>query len=211
MAGGKPPIGDRDDYERAGSDRDRLIAAFGKAAAEHGYRGLTIEQVARYARVSEAQVENQFASMEQGLFAAQDAFIERLWTEVLDCCESSAEWAHRVRAALQCVVSTLVEANNLARVFIVEATGANFAAAERQFALLDRFAGLLGRGREVYPQAARMPPTIERALIGGVASIVSAHLLAEEPKALQAAQPELVELLLLPYLDRGEANAVARG
>ncbi|HEX5990618.1 MAG TPA: hypothetical protein VFY75_10460 [Solirubrobacterales bacterium] len=148
--------------------------------------------------------------MDEGLFAAQDAFLERLWSEVVDGCETSAEWPQRVRAAVQSVVAAVVEASNLARAFIVEATGANFAAAERQFALLDRFAQLLGEGRGHYRQAVEMPPATERALIGGVASIISAHLLAEEPNALADAQPELVEFLLIPFLGKEGAAEVAR-
>jgi AcrR family transcriptional regulator len=210
VAGGKPQQGDRNDFEQAGPERERLIAAFGKAAAEHGYRDLSFDRVARYAGISQARIGDYFATKDEGLFAAQDAFLERLWTEALDSCGTAEEWPQRVRAAIQSVVATLVEASNLARVFIVEATGVSLAAAERQFALLDRFAELLGEGRAHYSQAAQMPPTIERALIGGVASIISAHLLAEEPQALADTQPELVELLLIPFLGKGGAAEVAR-
>jgi hypothetical protein len=46
-------------------------------------------------------------------------------------------------------------------------------------------------------------------LIGGIASIVSQHLLAEDPGALSALEPELVEALLIPYLGEGEAKRAA--
>jgi AcrR family transcriptional regulator len=192
-------------------ERDRLIAAFGKAAAEHGYREVTPERIARYAGLPRSRYEAHFETKERALVAAQDAFLERLWTDALSACEASGEWPGKVRAALGAVIASLVEASTLARVFWVEGTAASFAAAERQFAALERFSALLRGGRRHYPRAASLPAPTERVLIGGVASIVGAHLLAEDPAALPALEPELVETLLVPYLGEGEARRVASG
>lgn len=109
------------------------------------------------------------------------------------------------------MISSLVEASTLARIFAVEATAASFAAAERQFAALEQFASLLREGRRRYPRAASLPAPTERVLIGGIASIVSQHLLAEDPGALPALESQLVESLLLPYLGEGEAKRFAVG
>jgi len=193
---------------RADPERDRLVAAFGKAASEHGYRELTVEQVARYAGTSSARVEAYFASKDEGIAAAQEAFLERLWLDILDACAESLPWPEKVRAVLRSVLVSLAEASALARVFAVEAR-ASLAAAERQFAVLDSFAELLRGGREHFPQAVSMPRSTERALVGGVASIISSHLLDEEPRALIALEPELLELVLLPYLGREEARQLA--
>jgi AcrR family transcriptional regulator len=206
-----------DDSERSGSsgrgatdgERDRFIAAFGKAASEHGYRDLTLDQVARYAGLPKDRYEAHFGTKEQGLVAAQDAFFRRLWLDALTACDSPQEWPARVRAALRSVISFLVEASTLARVFWVEAGVASFAASERQFAVVDQFAELLREGRRQYPRAASLPAPTERVLIGGIASIVCQHLLAEDPAALPALEPELVESLLVPYLGEGEAKRVA--
>jgi AcrR family transcriptional regulator len=191
------------------SERARLIAAFGKAAAEHGYRDLTVDHVARYAGLSRASYEAHFATKEQCLVAAQDAFLDRLLLEVFAACEAPQEWAAKVRAALRVVISSLVEASTLARVFAVEATAASFAAAERQFAALEQFASLLHEGRARHPRAASLPSPTERVLVGGIASIVSEHLLAEDPGALSALESQMAETLLIPYLGEGEAKRVA--
>jgi AcrR family transcriptional regulator len=191
------------------SERDRLIAAFGKAVAEHGYRDLTVDQVARYAGLSRARYEAYFDTKEQGLVAAQDVFFDRLWLDVFAACDSPQEWAVKVRAAVRAVISSLIEASTLARVFAVEATAASFAAAERQFAVLEQFASLLREGRVRHPRAASLPPPTERVLIGGIASIVSQHLLAEDPGVLLELESGLVEALLIPYLGEGEAKRAA--
>lgn len=211
MAGGDSEQRLSRDPEGTDDERDRLIAAFGKAVSERGYKDLTLDHVARYAGLSRARYEAHFDTKEQGLVAAQDVFLDRLWLDVLAACETPEEWPAKVCAALRAVISSLVEASNLARVFTVEATTASFAAAERQFASLEQFAALLREGRRRYPRAASLPHPTERLLVGGIASIVSQHLLAEDPAALPALETELVASLLTPYLGEAEATRAAAG
>ncbi|MBK5221051.1 MAG: hypothetical protein JJE35_14920 [Thermoleophilia bacterium] len=211
MAGGNPQRRSRAEAEAAAAQRERLVSAFAKAAAEHGYAGLDLEQVLLYAGVGREILDAHFESKEQGLIAAQDAFLERLWLDVLGACEAPGEWPLKVRAALAAILSSLVEASNLARVFAVEAVAASLAAAERQYAALDQFASLLRYGRRHYPRATSLPDATERVIVGGVASIVSGHLLMEDPQAIPAMEPQLVELILIPYLGEGEAKRVAAG
>jgi AcrR family transcriptional regulator len=189
--------------------RERIVAAIAKAASEHGYAKLTVEQALRYAGLPRAAFDAHFESKEQALIAAQDAFLTRLWLDVVTACDSSLNWPLKVRAALAAILASLVEAHNLARVFAVEVAAASLAAAERQFAALDRFAELLREGRRLYPDATTLPGATERALVGGIASIVSSHLLMEDPQAIPALEDELVELVLIPYLGEGEARRVA--
>jgi len=199
-----------DSGPETGDEQHRLlVAAFTKAAAEHGYAKLEVEQVLRHAGVSRATFDAHFKTMEQGLIAAQDAFFNRLWLDVSAACESADEWPLRVRAAMAAILASLAEASAPARVFAIEATAASLVAAERQFAALDQFAKLLRDGRDLYPCAATLPAATERALIGGIASILSGHLLVEEPQAIPGLESELVELVLIPYVGAGEARRVA--
>lgn len=195
----------------SGGQRERLVAAFSKAAAEHGYAQLKVEQVARYAGVPAEAFEAHFESKEQGLVAAQDAFLQRLWLDVITACDSSVEWPLKVRASLRAILASLVEASTLARVFAIEATAASLVAAERQFAALDQFAELLREGREHFPAAATLPAATERGLVGGIASIVSNHLLMEDPQAIPKLEEQLIEFILIPFMGEGEARRVAAG
>jgi hypothetical protein len=169
-----------------------------------------MERVARYAGLTLERCQEYFATKEQGLVAAQDAFLDRLWNEVISARAGVEAWPDGVRLGLHAVLEVVVEASPLARVFMVEATAASMAAAERQYAFLGRVADLLLRGRTFYPRAALLPPVNERLLVGGVASIVCEHLLAEEPAALAALEPQLLEALLMPYLGSAEARRQAR-
>jgi AcrR family transcriptional regulator len=187
-----------------------VVDAFSKVASELGYRGLDMERVARYAGIPVERCQQYFATKEQGLVAAQDAFLDRLWDEVVSARGGAAAWPDGVRSALHAVLAIIVEASPLARVFMVEATAASMAAAERQYAFLGRLADLLRSGRINYLRASLLPAATERLLVGGMASIVCEHLLAEEPAALSAMEAELVEILLMPYLGSAEARRQAR-
>jgi TetR/AcrR family transcriptional regulator len=193
------------------AQRERLVAAIARGAAEQGYDKLTIEHVVHYAGVSVATFYEHFSTKEQGLMAAFDAFLDRLWLEVSAVCETEATWPEKVKGAVDVTLSYLAEASQVARMFAVEAASASLAATERQLAALENFATLLRAGRELYPQAAELPAPTERALVGGIASIISGHLLAEEPQVLVDLEPELIELVLIPYLGQAEAKRVALG
>jgi AcrR family transcriptional regulator len=190
-------------------DRELLVAAVAKVVAEQGYARLTVDRVVRAAGVSRATFEEHFESLEQGLIAAQDAFLERLWLDVTAACEGPDPWPDKVRSALDAVLSALVEASALARVFAIEGVAVTLALAERQHQSLDRLAELLREGRHLYPLAASLPETTERALVGGISSIVTRHLLVEDPQAIDQLESELVMLVLLPYLGEEEACRVA--
>lgn len=209
MRGGEAEAATSDDVERVISERDRLVAAFTRVAVDYGYRNIEVERVSRYAGVSPERLELHFGTKERGLIAAQERFLEGLWSEGVAACDPADEWPRRVQAALSAVLGAVVDASALARVFTVEAAACSLAAAERQFAAIDRFAGLLQDGRRLYPRAVSLPQETERALIGGVASILCDHLLAEDPAAISALEPQLVELLLAPYLGLSEAQRIS--
>jgi AcrR family transcriptional regulator len=194
---------------RPDDQRKLLVAAISKAAAEHGYAGLTIDRIIRYAGVERAVFDAHFESREQGLLAAQDEFLERLLWEATGACERPAPWPLRLRAGLRAVLSSLVESASLARVLTVEADAAGLPLAERRLVALDEFARLMRSGREDFPAAAPLPEVTERLLVGGVASLLRQRLLREEPTATASLETELVELLLIPYLGREEARRIA--
>ncbi len=191
--------------------RERIVAAITRVAAEEGYARFSVDSVLRAAGITRDVFERYFADREEALIAAQEAFLGGLELDALGACESEAEWPGKVSAATAAVLGSLVEVNPLARALWVEAAGANLAAAECQLVALEQFAEMLRDGRRHYPAAAAMPEITERALIGGVATVVSRCLLAEEPKALVALRPQLIELLLMPYLGGPEARRFAHG
>lgn len=207
---GRPPQSQPGNGSRSADDeRGRLVAAVAKVAAEHGYSGLTVERIAGYAGVGREVFDAHFDSREQGLLAAQEVFLERLFWEAGAACERVAPWPLRLRAGFHAVLGSLVESAALARVFTVEADAAGLALAERRLVALDDFARLMRGGREGFPVAAALPEPTERVLVGGVASLLRQRLLREEPTVTPPLELELTELLLIPYVGPGEARRIA--
>jgi AcrR family transcriptional regulator len=194
--------------QRLDGQRERLVAAIAKTAAEHGYAGLTVERIVSCAGVGRDVFDAHFESREQGLLAAQEAFLQRLLGEAIGACERRAPWPLRLQAGLRAVLSSLIESAALARVLTVEADAAGLALAERRLVALDDFAQLMRNGRGDYPTAS-VPDVTERLLVGGVASLVSQRLLREEPAATPELEAELTELLLIPYLGHAVARRIA--
>jgi AcrR family transcriptional regulator len=200
--------------DRAGApdpgERDRIVAAFGRAAAAGGARHLTYEAVATYAGLPRERVEAHFPSLESGLLATWQEFLERLRLDVADAWAARTEWPAQVKIALRSILASLAESDRLARVFSLEVAGLGPRAAQGRFAILDEFAALLAEGRVYRPAAADLPELAEQLLVDGVASVLARQLLAEDPDALLALEPELVELVLCPYLGAGPARRVAQ-
>lgn len=192
-------------------ERARLLAAIRRTVGEQGYRGVTIEAVARAARLPRERFEAHFASREEALLVVQREFLDRLHAQVVDSCEgSSSVWYEQVRAGLGALLSNLAEAEGLARALAVEGPASSFGAAQQQFEALERFARLLRAGRSRYPDSSSLPGITERLLVGGVASLLAESLLAEEAAASLVLEPQLLELLLMPYLGMDGARRVAR-
>lgn len=191
------------------TERERIVTGITRAISESGCARLSIDESLKYAGVSKETFEAHFQTPGQGMVAAQDAFLERLWLEVTDACGSERPWIINLRSGLAAALAYLGEASALARVFAVEAAASSLAVSERQFAMLDRFAALLGEGRDHCPKAAELPAMTERVLVGGIASVVTAHLLSEDARALDDLEPQLVELVLTFYLGPQEARRVA--
>jgi AcrR family transcriptional regulator len=205
-----PGTADKDDMQSDAIARERtlMISAFAKAAAEHGIRALTIEDVARNAGLPTERFGACLGSKEAGLLAAQDVFLDRLRREIVDACADSEDWPHGVRMGLRSAIALLAERSGIAGELAIEETGLSLAAAERQLTAIDQFASLLREGRRRYPRADRLPELAERTLIGGVVSIISGCLLAEEPAALLVLEPQLAEMLLAPYVGEEEARRI---
>jgi hypothetical protein len=74
------------------------------------------------------------------------------------------------------------------------------AAQERRFSRLNGLAELLRDGRRLYPRTATMPASMEPTLVGGIASIVSGRLLAEDTQDFDQLSAELADAVLSFYL-----------
>jgi AcrR family transcriptional regulator len=196
----------------AHNQRERLIAGLAEAIAENGYAGTTIAHITRHAAVSRRTFYEHFAGKDECFVAAYDTVMAELRERVAKAFEEEADWPHAVKGGIGAMLHFLAVEPNLARLSMVEALVAGPVVVERYDSAIQSFvpyfqSGRDGRSPEVL---ARLNPTTEEALVGGMMSLISRRIIAGKTAELESLLPDLVEFTLTPYLGSEDAAAVAR-
>ncbi|HEX2391736.1 MAG TPA: TetR/AcrR family transcriptional regulator [Solirubrobacterales bacterium] len=193
------------------NQRERLIAGLAEAVAENGFAGTTIGHITRHAAVSRRTFYEHFTSKDECFVAAYDTVMVELRERIAEAFDEQDEWPRAVRAGIAAMLGFLASEPNLARLSMVEALVAGPVVVERYDAAIQSLvpyfrAGREGRSREVL---ARLSPTTEEALVGGMVSLISRRILAGKTEELESLLPDLVEFTLTPYLGGAEAAKIA--
>jgi AcrR family transcriptional regulator len=193
------------------NQRERLIAGLAEAIAENGYSGTTIAHITRHAAVSRRTFYEHFNSKDECFVAAYDTVMNELRERVSAGFEEAGDWPHAVRSGIGAMLSFLAAEPHLARLCMVEALVAGPVVVERYDAAIQSFVPYFQGGREGRPPEvlARLSPTTEEALVGGMVSLISRRIIAGKAEELEELLPDLVEFTLTPYLGSEEAAKIA--
>jgi len=189
--------------------RQRLLAGAARAVAEHGYVAMTVEHVLVGAGVSRATFYENFGSKRECVLVAHEQAVSRLAGEVVGACAGQSEWPAKLAAAVGAAIGFATRAPGEALLLILDALAADPVLASHVVTSNDFLVGLLRNGREQWPRAAALPELTERALIGAATSVIGAKLTAGEADRLASIEPELVQLILMPYLGSEGAHRMA--
>jgi AcrR family transcriptional regulator len=189
--------------------RQRLLAGVAQALAERGYAAMNVKHVLAHARVSRATFYANFDNKRECVLAAQGQAFDRLAGEMAGACASESEWPAKVAAGIGAAIELAVRAPEEALLLVVDTVAADSTLALRVLAFNDFLVGLLRNGREQWPRAASLPELTERALIGAVTSVIGARLMSGQADRLLDLEPQLVQLVLMPYLGNEGARQVA--
>jgi hypothetical protein len=132
--------------------------------------------------------------------------VGRLQVAVLEACQLQKVWPAKVSAGVRATVEFVVAQPDTARLLTIESLVQRPDGGERYSRTIEHFAELL---RADAPQDRRRPKSTEQALVGGIARTLADHLRSGDFAALRQSVPELVELILVPYVGRTEARAWA--
>lgn len=190
-------------------ERERLVDAFTKVAAECGYEATEVKRVALLAGLAPDAFDAHFSDKSQCMLAAYDRFFDRLVGEIEAALDLGDPWPRQVSAGVRAALGFVLESAPAARLFAVEALSLGPPAVERYVAAIQRIVVLLRLGRGRSSQAAELPPLTEAVLVAGAVSLVTSVLLAEEQEALAELDTQLVEVMLLPYVGAEEARDLA--
>ncbi len=177
--------------------------------AKRGYPGTTIDHIVAAAKVAFASFYEIFEGKEDCCVQGYERIVARFWERIAADVPADVPWAEQTCAAMRAGLEAIAAEPLAARVALVEiqTAGPNaLAAYERTY---DALVPLLRRGREHSPFAEQLPATLEEAVFGGVAWLLHQRLVRGEAEQVESLYPELVEIVLGPYLGEEEAARLA--
>jgi hypothetical protein len=122
-----------------------------------------------------------------------------------------SDWPHQAIAAARALLAFFAEEPDLARLCLVESSGAGPAVAARFRADVDAVEPLLALGREERGRDEReLPDSTEASILGALVSLASRRVGAGEAERLPELLPDFAEFILAPYLGAAEASRLAR-
>jgi AcrR family transcriptional regulator len=194
----------------ADRQRQRLLAGAAQAIAAHGYVAMNVEHIIRQAGISRATYYELFGNKCECVLVAHEQAFARLAAELDGACAGQVEWSAKVAAAVSAAIGFAVRAPEEARLLLLEELAADPILAERALASNEFLVGLLRNGREQCRSAASLPELTERALISATTSVIGRRLIYDQADTLPKLAPELIQLILIPYLGNEEATRIAK-
>ncbi len=166
--------------------------------------------IGQRAAVSKSDFYKHFESKDDCFFAAYEAAIERIRSQVLDACarRERGEWTPRVRDAIAALLSFLAADPALASISLVEGLRVGPGVYDRYQAAVESFIPYLRDGAPEAPDGGKVPEAMGEAVVGGIASLLGRRVLAGEAERMSELLPELLEFVLTPYLGTTEARRI---
>jgi AcrR family transcriptional regulator len=192
------------------SQRERLLAAIADQVAANGYRGTTITEVVKAASVSTRDFYELFDGKEACFLAAFDAVRDHLSGVITRAAAAEQDWPHKVIAAIRAALEFFAGQPDLARLCLLEAVSATPTIAVRFREAVLAGVPALAAGRAELADDASLLPETEDAILGGIVSLATRSIIANETQKLPELLPDFVDFALGPYLGAERAAKLAR-
>jgi AcrR family transcriptional regulator len=179
--------------------RERLIAAVPRVAAEHGYEAMSVADIVKAAAVSRNAFYKNFADKQECFATAHDAGHERLFEVLVQPCDAEATIEERVERSLTAGLDAMAADPDMARLLFVEAPSAGEELALRYHEWLQRYGTLLRSAAPDLPPQAVPAAEVEGVIVGGIASRVASEVLHGRASDLRELTAPLVEYVLAFY------------
>ena len=136
------------------------------------------------------------------LAAHRDAF-ERLVTVIMRACASKRVWPRKAAAAVSASLAFMAAEPGAGWLLTLNAVATDATVARQVIDSNAHLATLLREGRRHTPLGPALPDLTEEALIGAVGAIISGRLMDPGGRTLKELEPELLQLVLTPYMGAG--------
>jgi AcrR family transcriptional regulator len=191
------------------NQRERIVTALVDTVAEKGYNATTVADITKAAGVSRRTFYEHFADKEACFLAAYEMVADHVLDAMRTAGASFEDWPQQVRAALATMLRFFAEEPELARICAIEPIAAGGEIAARHRETMERLVQLLREGRPESRGERPLPEVTEETLVGGVLSLIVREISAGRTDQLDKLLPDLVALVLAPYLGSEEAERLA--
>jgi AcrR family transcriptional regulator/DNA-binding MarR family transcriptional regulator len=201
--------------------RARMLSAMVAEVSERGAGNVSVAHVVARSGVSRRTFYEIFEDREDCFLAAFDDALKGVLAVVVPAFERSGSWRVRMRAALSALLESLEGDPATGRLLIVESLVAGRRAFERRQNLLAQLIPIIEQGRTESKAGSDPPPLTAEGIVGAVASVIYARLLADPPPStrrgpgtedlegdsLLALTGPLMAMIVLPYLGATAARS----
>ena len=194
----------------AQNQRERIITALVDTVAERGYGATTVANITKAAGVSRRTFYEHFADKEACFLAAYEMVADHIRDSMQVAAKVFDEWPQQVRAALATMLRFLADEPELARIVMIEPVAAGGEIAARHRESMQGFVAILKAGRPAHGGERPLPEATEATLVGGIVSLIVREINGGRTEKLEELLPDLIELILAPYLGAEEAAKLAR-
>jgi AcrR family transcriptional regulator len=182
-------------------ERRRIMAAMLEVSGELGYRRATVRRVIERSGARQSQFYGYFCSKEDCFVAAYEAEAESLCSALIEAAHSCSSWREGLRAALAKLFDFATERPLIARAILREVYTARGPALVKHEEVLGHLSHAIdGACHEPDESRHAPPPMTGSFMVGAIEAVVRAQIAARRPERLWAAMPELMYLLVAPYL-----------
>jgi AcrR family transcriptional regulator/DNA-binding MarR family transcriptional regulator len=187
--------------------RLRILGAMGDVAAERGAGSVTVAHVVAKAGVSRRTFYDLFEDREACFLEAFKEALAQASTGVLEAYSAPGSWRERTRSALWAMLVFFDAHPAAARLCVVEALAAGPRALEYRGEVLAGLIAAVDEGRSELPKGVRQPaPLTADGVVGAVFSVIHARILQAQRLPLAELLPELMGMIVGPYLGRAAAR-----
>ncbi len=188
--------------------RERLVTAMLRAAAELGYRETNVQEVIERAGVSRPTFYEHFSNKEDCFLAALDTSSERLRERIAAATAKGGDnLRQRMRFGLETLLHFAATEPDAARTLVVEARAASADAVLRRDRLLDHFARCIdSQARELLADPPSYSPITAAGIVGGLEALLYSRLNKGEVDDLDSMLPSMMYFLVLPFEGHAAAS-----
>jgi AcrR family transcriptional regulator len=179
--------------------RERLLAAVPRVAAERGYEAMSVSDIVKAAAVSRNAFYKNFRDKQDCVATAHELGHERLFDVLSSSCYEGAMIEERVGGSLMAGLDVLAGDPALARFLFVEAPAGGDEIALRYHQWLSRYGTLLRSAAPDLPSESLPVPEVEQVIIGGIASRVASEVLRGRGEKLRELASPFLEYILTFY------------